>query len=183
MWLRLTDYSTSRPVLYGRLAAETREAPLTDNLMAQIPELEKQADELEHKAHAIRQIIAGVRALNGDADSVFTRSFESHRRQFEIAMPDPSGPRGPEAVLQVMREHPGRQWKVVDLKRQLLRRGWAPTPKAVEASVKRLRVAGKVMNVSYGWYQLAPDECGSTATEPDEPGGVRSGLVRTPQLV
>jgi hypothetical protein len=156
---------------------------LTENLVAQIPELERQADELEHKAHAIRQIIAGVRALNGDADTLFTRSFESHRRTFEIAPPDPAGPRGPEAVLQVMREDPARQWKVVDLKRELLRRGWAPTPKAVEASVKRLRVAEKVINVSYGWYQLAPEERGRAETEFDEPEEVRPGLDRTPQLV
>jgi hypothetical protein len=82
-----------------------------------------------------------------------------------------------------MREDPARQWKVVDLKRELLRRGWAPTPKAVEASVKRLRVAEKVINVSYGWYQLAPEERGRAETEFDEPEEVRPGLDRTPQLV
>jgi hypothetical protein len=158
-------------------------ALVTEELMSQIPELERQADELEQKAHAIRQIIAGVRALNGDSDGLFRRSFESHRRAFEIAPPDPSGPRGPEAVLNVMREDPARKWKVVDLKQEVLRRGWAPTPKAVEASVKRLRTAGKITNVSYGWYQLVPEEPASLLNEPDETEEVRSGLVRTPQLV
>lgn len=142
---------------------------MTPVLATELPELERQADELERKAAALRQIVSAIRALNGDADAMLTRgSFESHRTSFEIAPYDPSGPRGPEAVVRVMGEDPARAWKVVDIKREMLRRGWAPTPKAVEASVKRLRQGGRVEAVSYGHYRLARhvgDQTGSSESE------------------
>lgn len=154
---------------------------MTPVLAEQLPELERQADELERRAAAIRQIIAGVRALNGDADAILTRSFESHRTSFEIAPYDPYGPRGPEGVLRVMSEDPERAWKVVDLKREMLRRGWAPTPKAVEASVKRLKLNGDVEAISYGHYRLARD-AGVTTETPDTEG-VRTGLDDQASLI
>jgi hypothetical protein len=128
-----------------------------DTRLPDLPELERQAEEYERKAHAIRQIIAGVQTLNGEASTILTRrSFDAHRTSFEIAPPDPNGFRGPKAVLLVMAEAPDRAWKVVDVKREMLRRGWAPTPKAVEASVKRLREEGKLSPAAYGHYRLAP---------------------------
>jgi hypothetical protein len=54
-----------------------------------------------------------------------------------------------------MKESPHRTWKVVELKRELLERGWARTPKAVEANIKRLRLAGDVISPSYGFYRLS----------------------------
>jgi hypothetical protein len=155
---------------------------MTPELVDQLPDLERQADELERKAEAVRQIIAGVRALNGDAKSILLhKSFESHRTAFVIAPPDREGPRGPAAVLRVMHGDPQRAWKVVELKRELLRRGWAPTPKAVEASVKRLRLSGKVEAVSYGHYRLARDEVPTgDATERRDAWEVRTGDGQTP---
>lgn len=137
---------------------------MTSELLAKLPELEREADEYERKATALRHIIAGLRALNGDADAILIRkSFESHRTSFEIAPPDQDGPRGPSAVLQVMGEQRSREWKVVELKREMLRRGWAPSPKAVEASVAKLRELGRIESPRYGFYRLAPtrgDEAG-----------------------
>jgi hypothetical protein len=129
-----------------------------DRRLPDVHELERQAEEFEMKAAAIRQILAGIQTLNGDARTVFTRrSFEAHRTSFEIAPRDPRGPRGPKAVLRVMAENPHREWKVVEIKREMLRRGWAPTPKAVEASVKRLRADERIVPGStYGYYRLAP---------------------------
>jgi hypothetical protein len=75
-----------------------------------------------------------------------------------------------------MRQAGDREWKVVDLKREMLRRGWAPTPKAVEGSVKRLREAGQIDCVSYGHYKLAQ-------TESDESEGVRAGVDPAPSLL
>jgi hypothetical protein len=121
-------------------------------------EYEAKAAKLLHKAAAIRQIIAGVEALNGDAETVLLRrSFRAHKNAFETRPPT-NGPRGPKAVLAVMREYPDRVWKVVELKREMLRRGWAPTPKAVEGSVKRLREAGDLEPVGYGHYKLPAAE-------------------------
>src|SRR5205807_8358411 len=120
-----------------RLRRDMKEdyAAMTPELAERLPELEQQAEEFERKAQAIRQIIAAVQALNGDAESILMhRSFESHRTSFAVAPLAADGPRGPKAVLRVVQEHPEREWKVVELKREMLRRGWAPSPKAVEAS-------------------------------------------------
>jgi hypothetical protein len=125
--------------------------------LAQLPDLERQAEEFERKAQAIRQLIDAVRTLNGEATEIlFHKTFESHRAIFEIAPLAKGGPRGPQAVLRVMREKPDDVWKVVELKREMLRRGWAPTPKAVEASVRKLRELGEVLPAGYGHYRLAP---------------------------
>ena len=62
-----------------------------------------------------------------------------------------------------MAEEPDREWKVVDLKREMLRRGWAPTPKAVEASVKRLRMTRQIEPRAYGYYKLVREELPASA--------------------
>lgn len=128
-----------------------------EGLEEKASEFETEAAKLVAKADAIRQIIAGVRALNGDAArGVVRRSFESHKLAFETRPLDATGPRGPKAVMAVMCEQPERVWKVVDVKREMLRRGWAPTPKAVEASIKRLRASGELVPEGYGFYRVAP---------------------------
>jgi hypothetical protein len=131
--------------------------------LADIAGLEQQADEFDaqaasytKKAEAVRQIIGGIKALNGSAEAVLTRRFEAHKTTFETRPFDAQGPRGPKAVLSVIREHPARRWKVVEVKREMLRRGWAPTPKAVEASIKRLRETGELVEAGYGHYKLPP---------------------------
>lgn len=147
-----------------------------------LPELERQAEEFEMKAHAIRQIIAGYRTLNGDAAAILTRrSFEAHRTAFEIAPPAQNGLRGPRAVLHVMAEAPHRDWKVIELKREMLRQGLAPTPKAVEASVKRLREDGRIIPTTYGHYKLAdPAAETSASNEQADAEEVRPDLVQAP---
>lgn len=126
-----------------------------EGLEAKAAKYEQLAAEYDTKAEAIRQIIAGVRALNGDAESVLMRrSFAAHSTAFETRPLDPNGPRGREAVLRVMRERPKHVWKVVEVKREMLKRGWAPTPKAVEASIAALRDAGELEPAGYGHYKI-----------------------------
>jgi hypothetical protein len=133
---------------------------MPNDLVSKLPQYEREAEEYERKAHALRQIIAGIRSLNGDAEAILTGvSFASHRTRFDVALPTGKGPRGPRAVLEIMREADAAQdWKVIDLKREMLRRGWAPTPKAVEASVKKLRELKEIVPVKYGVYRLAPED-------------------------
>src|SRR5215208_2672952 len=100
--------------------------PMTVDLAARVPLWEQEADEYERRARALRQMVAAVRMLNGEANEVLTsRSFDAHRTTFEIAPRTPNAPRGPTAVLQIMFDRPGYEWKVVELKREMLRRGWA----------------------------------------------------------
>jgi hypothetical protein len=70
-----------------------------------------------------------------------------------------------------MGEEPKREWKVIDLKREMLRRGWAPTPKAVEASVKKLRELEQIEPVKYGYYRLAAPIVRGAAAEIQERQG------------
>lgn len=128
---------------------------VTSDLLARLPELEREATDLEARAQALRQIIAGVRALNGGAAAITEPRFlEQNGTVFIAQAYDPFGPRGQEAVLRVMSERPEHLWKVIELKRELLRRGWAPSPKAVEANLKRLLGRGDVVCPRYGYYTL-----------------------------
>lgn len=142
---------------------------MPNDLIDKLPQFEREAEEYERKAQALRQIIAGVRSLNGDAEAILTGvSFESHRTRFDVGLRNGKGPRGPQAVLEIMGEDPSREWKVIDLKREMLRRGWAPTPKAVEASVKKLRELERIEPVRYGFYKLAaPREGGTLPATPE----------------
>jgi hypothetical protein len=128
---------------------------MTADLLSRLPDLEREADEHEARARALRQIIAGVRALNGHAAAIVDPRFvEQNGTVFVARSLQPNGPRGREAVLSVMCERPERIWKVIELKREILGRGWAPTPKAVEAALKRMRNLGEVVCPRYGYYKL-----------------------------
>ncbi len=135
-----------------------------NELLDRLPHMEREAEEHERKARALRQIIAGIRALNGHAYAISEpRILQQNGKVFIAAPHDRDGPRGPQAVRSVMEEDAERVWKVVDLKREVLRRGWAPSPKAVEASVKRLHQLGEVVRVKYAYYRLAPNGANEAA--------------------
>src|SRR4051812_26490676 len=129
---------------------------MTSDLISRLPELEREADEYEARARALRQIVAGVRELNGTAAGISEPRFvEQNGKVFVANQMDAGGPRGRDAVLTIMRERSSRTWKVIELKREMLRRGWAPSPKAVEATLKRMRDLGDVTCPRYGYYALA----------------------------
>lgn len=117
--------------------------------------LRARARRLEAEAQKLRALADLIEEIAGDAQPRPV-TFEAHREPLLVAPRDPDGPRGRAAVLAVMREAPSRTWKVIELKRVLLRRGWAATPKAVEATIKRLRVEGAVISPAYGLYRLPP---------------------------
>ena len=132
---------------------------VTSDLISRLPDLEREAEEYEARARALRQIVAGVRALNGDSAGITRPRFvEQNGAVFVANEMDENGPRGRRAVLAIMSERPDHIWKVIELKREMLRRGWSPTPKAVEASLKRMRELGEVECPAYGYYTLAPED-------------------------
>ena len=129
---------------------------MTSDLLSRLPDMEREATELEAKARALRQIVAGIRALNGHAAGITEPRFIEQNGQVFVAQAlDPNGPRGRNAVLRVMSERPEHIWKVIELKREILSRGWAPSPKAVEANLKRMREHGEIVCPRYGYYKLA----------------------------
>jgi hypothetical protein len=138
---------------------------MTLDLLSRLPTMEREAEEHEARARALRQFIAAVRALNGHAQDITEPRFvEQNGTVFVAAQLDRTGPRGREAVRRVMAERPSRVWKVIELKREILGRGWAPTPKAVEANLKRMRELGEVVSPRYGYYRLASANGGSAET-------------------
>jgi hypothetical protein len=127
-----------------------------DDLMTKIPEWEREADEHERKARALRQIIEGVRTLNGDAERLFggmaggnTSGGMTVSRSAMIGL----GPRGREAVRMIAVEQPG-VWKVKDLKDEILRRGWPDPGTGTEAALKRLAAAGEAERIGHGTYKI-----------------------------
>src|SRR5712691_7577854 len=88
-------------------------AAVTADLISRLPDMEREAAEHEAKARALRQIIAGIRALNGHAQGITEPRFvEQNGTVFVAQALDPAGPRGRQAVLRVMSENPIRTWKV-----------------------------------------------------------------------
>src|SRR5712691_11221486 len=122
------------------------------DLLAQIPSWEREAEEHERKARALRQIIEGVRSLNGEAARLFSVEAGNgaiHMRTKQYS-PD-EGPRGREAVRLIVRERPGR-WKTSDIKEQVKRRGWPSSPTAIDTAIKRMEANGEAERKDKGVY-------------------------------
>jgi hypothetical protein len=66
-----------------------------NDLLDQLPQMEREADAYERKAQALRQIIAGIRALNGHAATVARPRYLKQNGTVFVAQPlDEDGPRG-----------------------------------------------------------------------------------------
>ena len=122
---------------------------MTDDLLDRLPELERQAEECERQARALRQIIEGVRALNGDAAHVLGLPSETGRNQYTPA----AGPRGRSAVREIVSERPG-DWKLKAIKSEVRQRGWPSSPEAVDTAVKRMHADGEAVRVGHGIYRF-----------------------------
>lgn len=121
---------------------------VSDGLSSRLPEWEREAQIYEQKAKALRQIIEGVRALNGDAGRLFGGN----------ETPAGSGRvlRGRKAVLAIMRERPG-VWPVSEVKEQMIRHGWPYSASGVEAACKRLAAEGAITRLGRGLYKFGAD--------------------------
>lgn len=98
-----------------------------------VAELQSMVSLHEQKGAGLRRLVAGINAYNNsDAPAVTT----------------------PAAMLDLMREGPERLWRLVDIRRDLLARGWARSPKAVDAAAKRLLQQGLIEKAEYGVYRL-----------------------------
>ena len=122
---------------------------MTVDLLARLPELEREAEGHEQKARALRQIIEGVRTLNGEA----ARLFGSANGNAPLHV---DAPRGREAVRRIVAQRPG-VWRVRDIKREVKLRGWPSSPTAIETAVKRLQEGGEAEWISKGVYQFPPN--------------------------
>jgi hypothetical protein len=126
---------------------------MSDQLVAQLPAMEREAGQLERRAHALRQIIEGIKALNGDA-TLFDVALAPNGNGNGNGHSEPEGPRGREAVRQIVTERPGAVWSLTQIKRENRRRGWPSPDKAIETAVSRLRANGEAERVSTGKYRF-----------------------------
>ena len=130
---------------------------MTIDLLAQIPEWEREASSHERKARALRQIIEGVRTLNGDAARLF--GIDALMAASSLSEEPAEAPRGRAAVRRIVAERPG-PWKVIEIKRQIQMRGWPYSASGVEAACRRLVADGEAERITKGVYRFgahAPD--------------------------
>jgi hypothetical protein len=135
---------------------------MSSDLLDRLPQWELEADALEAKARALRQMVEAVRVLNGDAARLFDQIHSNGLRTY----PGEPKPRGREAVRRIVSERPGI-WRVQEIKQQVKDRGWPSSPSAIETAVKRLSLDGEAKWVSRGVYQFGLDE--PRAFEPATP--------------
>lgn len=154
---RLACYQTAeRPQLRG--ASFFGVCMPTTDLAARLPELQRQAEALERRAQALRQLIAGVEVLGDDLAAILGEKSAngnggSHR------LPEPAvqedGPRGREAVKIIAAERKGTL-TAAQIKREVKRRGWPSSPKAIETAIHRLVEDGVAVRIRKGVYRF-PD--------------------------
>ena len=125
---------------------------MTADLIARLPEMEREAQEHERKAKGLRMIIDGVRALNGDAERLFGAAPVDRAPRTNQYRPE-DGPRGRAAVRQIVSERPGT-WRVGEIKRQIQLRGWPSSTTGVEVAIKRMVEAGEAQRVRKGVYRF-----------------------------
>jgi hypothetical protein len=117
-------------------------------LESQLEDAEREAQDAQRRADALRKIIEGVRALHGEAG------------QMALAVPlsaDPEdGPRGREAIRLIVTERPGI-WTIPELSEEMRRRGWFSTRKAVEVAVHRLIASGEAERMRTGVFRFPPE--------------------------
>jgi hypothetical protein len=121
---------------------------MTTELFARLPEWEAEAESFERKARALRQIIEGVKALNGDAAALLGPA-PSANGAAETAV----GPRGLAAVRLIVADRPGT-WKLRDLKRAAKERGFPISENGVEKAVGRMTQTGEAKRMGYGRYRF-----------------------------
>ncbi len=126
------------------------------DLLSQIPKWEQEAEDHERKARALRQIIEGVRSLNGDASRLFNvdAANGSGRKRTNQYSPD-DGPRGREAVRLIVAARPDGLWKTSEIKAEVARRGWPSSAAGIDTAIKRMEIAGEAKREDTGLYRFA----------------------------
>jgi hypothetical protein len=126
---------------------------VTQDLLARLPDLERQAEEYERKARALRQVVQGMRELNGDLSLLFP---DTAIITPAVATADDPGPRGRDALRTIVAERPG-VWTLTDLIAEMQQRGWFTSRKAVDVAVKRLCRSGEARRIGMGRYMFPAD--------------------------
>jgi len=130
---------------------------MVTDLAARLPELEAEAESLERKAKALRQVVEGIKALNGDATAILLGPAFANKASVIVpahhARTVTGGVSGREAVRRIVADQPG-VWKVADLRKEAERRGYGVTTMGIEKAVRRMMETGEGQKVGYGRYRF-----------------------------
>ena len=137
------------------------------DILARLPDLERQAEEYERKARALRQVAEGMRQLNGEL-SLFFPEMAPAAAEARDEKAKTSGPRGREAVRIIVSERPGI-WALTDRMAEMQLRGSFTSRKATEVAVKRLCDRGEGRRIGTGRY-VFPDDRKEVAVESEASG-------------
>lgn len=122
---------------------------MTSELATRLPELEVEAESLERRARALRQIVEGIKALNGDASAILFGPVEENAPKVD----EEPGPVGKEAVRLIVATRPG-VWKVSAIRDEARRRGYSISAMGVEKAVRRMVDSGEATKAGYGLYRF-----------------------------
>jgi hypothetical protein len=122
--------------------------------------LEERAAALERDAHALRKLQEVVGDLGEERVVALLAPFLNgnghHNGNVEPPTAEetkPAGPRGREAIRQIVHERPGL-WTLAKLRAEMKRRGWFTSNKGVDVAVTRLVASGEARRVSKGRYEF-----------------------------
>ncbi len=123
----------------------------------QLEDAEARAQRAMGEAESLRQVVRGLEGLAGQRPPKQSPLFLSQ----EPTQPEPEGPRGQEAVRQVMATSPEQAWPLAAITAEVMKRGWIdPNAKvpgaAIRAATQRLAAAGMAEKVGAGRYRLTP---------------------------
>jgi hypothetical protein len=141
---------------------EQKEAIMSEAAVSGLPIFERELEEAERRAKALRAVVEGLRALNGHAPLI---PAQTPRQNSEHAVDTVRVPKGMQAVLAITAERPGR-WTRREILSEFEERGWFHTVDrrkaegAVDAAIHRLcslgratKVEGKPGTYSFGERQ------------------------------
>jgi len=127
---------------------EVNQVPV--EMLGQIPQMEREAEQLEERADALRQLVAALRRVYADSVAVSSNGNGTGHTG--------DGPRGREAVLQIMSDRPMGMWSIKSIVRENRARKWPSSDKAIENAVHRLHNDGRLGKVRPGVYRVQEKE-------------------------
>jgi hypothetical protein len=120
-----------------------------DTAISALPIYERELEQTERKAKALRLVVEGLRALNGDAPLI---PAQTPLAEVERAVGAVRAPKGMQAVLAITSERPGR-WTRREILEEFQKRDWFHTVDrkkaegAVDAAIHRLWSLGQASRV------------------------------------
>ena len=133
---------------------------MSASMTRQLRQYERQLDEAERHAQALRQVVEGLRILSGTpgpASAVASADTNGNG----IGATNGHVPKGMDAVRAIAASRPNALWSRKQILREFQKRGWITSgdperfAATVDAAIHRLRKSGEATRVKPGYYRFA----------------------------